>query len=81
MCCSRNHLITGGDDGCVKVFALYSMDWGLGGSRALERVHKVHGRVKCMHLDMSGDVEAGVDLLHVGTNRGELVVLRLGAYI
>jgi hypothetical protein len=34
-----------------------------------------------MHLDMSGDVEAGVDLLHVGTNRGELVVLRLGAYI
>jgi WD40 repeat protein len=81
MVCGWSHLLTGGGDGCVRAFALYSLGWGRGGVQALERVQKVSGRVTCLHLDGSGDVEPDVDLLYVGTNRGQLVVFRLGAYI
>jgi len=79
--CSWAHLITAGDDGSIRLFSLNTLDWGHGGTAALERVHRVDGRVRCIHVADQGDVEPGCSFLYAATNRGFFHVFRLGSHI
>jgi len=75
--CSWAHMITCGDDGLITVLNLYSDDWEV----TLERKHQISGRIKCIHIADEDDIEQGVAYLYLGTNRGELLVYRLGSYV
>uniref|UniRef100_A0A7S2RZP4 Guanine nucleotide-binding protein subunit beta-like protein n=1 Tax=Rhizochromulina marina TaxID=1034831 RepID=A0A7S2RZP4_9STRA len=76
--CSWAHLITGGDDGRLNVLSLYCNDWKI----ALERRHILpKERVKCLFIADEDDIEQDVAHLYLGTNRGRLLMYRLGSYV
>lgn len=75
--CSWAHLLTAGDDGALNIYNLYSLDW----AQSLEKRLRVEGRIKCMHIADEEDIEKDVAFLLAGTNRGQLLVIRLGAYV
>lgn len=77
LCSSWAHLVTGGDDGVLNIYNLYSFDW----SKCREKRLEVNGRVRCISLADEDDIEQDVAFLFVGTNKGELSVIRLGGYI
>jgi len=53
--CANRHVISAGDDGVIRIFALYTLSWGRGGVAALEKMLPIEGRALGLHIE--NDVE------------------------
>jgi len=81
MAMSWAYLITGGDDGRVTLYSLYSLKWGR------EKRIEIGARVKCLsvedvsHVTPINEESYAVARLLVGTHCGDVAVVRLGSFI
>mmetsp|Transcript_30194 Transcript_30194/g.35627 ORF Transcript_30194/g.35627 Transcript_30194/m.35627 type:complete len:127 (+) Transcript_30194:1678-2058(+) len=79
--CANRHVISAGDDGVIRIFALYTLSWGRGGVAALEKMLPIEGRALGLHIENDGESDPGSAFLYVNTNRGHVAVFRLGQLI